>query len=49
MKRATDKGPVSQLLREPSDAQKGQQDVDNQSDAEKNGRNRGNLDVENMS
>ena len=45
MKRATD----HELLREPSDTQKGQQDVDNQSDAENDGRNRGHFDVENMS
>ena len=37
------------LLREPRDTQNGQQDVDNQSDAENDGRNRGHFDVENMS
>ena len=45
MKRATD----HELLWEPGDTQKGQQDVDDNSDAENDGRNRGHFDVENMS
>ena len=37
------------LLREPRDTPNGQQDVDNQSDAENDIRNRSHVDVENMS
>jgi len=37
------------LFREPRDTPKGQQDVDNQSDAENDSRSRGHVDVENLS